>query len=194
MKNRLHGPSVALLALVMTSACGDGASGDGPNTVNFSGPVTINIDKFKDGDVRNNAFESDKSVSTESGNPYGMFLQSARAALGRAPAAVLLERVTLTLGGNSSGVTAFEQFFGGPLTVYLLSSTSTVTVGTVAQPTGTGPIEVQITATRARLAPINNDLVQGSFKVGIRVPAAAGRPRSFDAKVATVLYFRALAL
>ncbi len=57
-----------------------------------------------------------------------------------------------------------------------------------------GPVNVTITATRDVLAPTNNDLVQGSFKVGIRVPAAAGRPRSFDAKISTVLYFRALAL
>ncbi len=53
--------------------------------------------------------------------------------------------------------------------------------------------DVTITATRDTLAPINNDLVQGSFKVAFRVDAAAGRPRSFDAKISTVLYFRALA-
>ena len=183
--------SMAMLALAMAAGCGDD---DAANTVNYSGPVTINVDKFKDGEVRNNAFDTDRTVSTESGNPYGMFLSQARAALGRAPAAVVVDRVTLTLGRNAMGVTAFEQFMGGPLTVYLASSSSTVNIGTVAQPTGAGPVEVVITATRDTLAPINNDLVQGSFKVGIRVPAAASLPRSFDAKVATVLYFRALAL
>jgi len=183
--------SMAMLALAMAAGCGDD---DAANTVNYSGPVTINVDKFKDGEVRNNAFDTDRTVSTESGNPYGMFLSQARAALGRAPAAVVVDRVTLTLGRDTTGVTAFEQILGGPLTVYLASSSSTVNIGTVAQPTGAGPVEVVITATRDTLAPINNDLVQGSFKVGIRVPAAASLPRSFDAKVATVLYFRALAL
>ncbi len=186
--------SMAMLVLAMAAGCGDDGSSNPANTVNYSGPVSINVDKFKDGEVRNGAFDADKSVSTESGNPYGMFLSQARATLGRAPAAVVVDRVTLTLGRDTTGVTAFEQILGGPLTVYLASSRSTVNIGTVAQPTGAGPVEVVITATRDTLAPINSDLVQGSFKVGIRVPAAASLPRSFDAKVATVLYFRALAL
>lgn len=181
--------SLSLVTLLM--ACGDP---DAANTVNFSGPVSITIDKFKDGEVRNEAFDADKNVNTESGNPYGAFLQQARSALGRAPAAVLVERITLTLGRDSTGVTSFEQFLGGPLTVYLASSSATVNVGTVSQPAGAGPVEVAITATRDTLEPLRADLVNGSFKVGIRVPAAAGRPRSFDAKVSTVLYFRALAL
>jgi len=186
--------SMAMLVLAMAAGCGSEDPVNTANTVNYSGPVSINIDKFKDGEVRNNAFDADKSVSTESGNPYGMFLSQARATLGRPPAAVVVDRVTLTLGRDSTGVTAFEQILGGPLVVYLASSSSTVNIGTVAQPTGAGPVEVVITATRDTLAPINSDLIQGSFKVGIRVPAAAALPRSFDAKVATVLYFRALAL
>lgn len=178
------------LVLTVLAGCGDDLAA---NTVGFSGPVNISVDKFKDGDVRNDAFDADKSISTESGNPYGAFLQQARGALGRAPAAVLVERVTLTLGRDTTGVTSFEQFLGGPLVVYLASAAATVIVGTVSQPTGAGPVEVSITATRDTLAPINAELVQGSFKVGLRVPAAAGRPRSFDAKISTVLYFRALA-
>lgn len=180
-------------AMTVAAGCGD-TSGTNANTVNFSGPVAVNIDKFKDGEVRNEAFDVDKSVSTESGNPYGAFLQQARAVLGRPPAAVLVDRATLTLGANSTGVTSFQQFLGGPLTLYLANSGTTVNIGTVAQPMGAGPVEVTITATRDTLAPLQNDLTQNSFKLGIRVPAAAGRPRSFDAKVSTVLYFRALAL
>lgn len=186
--------ALVLGAAVMVAGCGASGDGGSGNTVNYSGPVSINVDKFKDDEVRNEAFDNDRSVSTEQGNPYGAFLQQARAVLGRPPAAVLVDRVTLTLGADARGVTAFEQFLGGPLTVYLASSRSTVTVGTVAQPRGSGPVEVAVTATRDTLAPLQPDLTQGSFKVGIRVPAAAGRPRSFDAKIATVLYFRALAL
>lgn len=177
--------------LLAATGCGDNLAA---NTVNFSGPVSITLDKFKDGEVRNNAFDADKNVNTETGNPYGAFLQQARATLGRQPAAVLVERVTLTLGRDTRGVTSFEQFLGGPLVVYLANSSTTVNLGTVPQPTGAGPIEVTVSATRDTLAPLNSDLINGSFKVGIRVPAAAGRPGSFDAKVATVLYFRALAL
>lgn len=182
------------LACAALVGCGDATGGGGANTVNFSGPVPINVDKFKDDEVRNESFDADKSINSEPGNPYGAFLQQARAVLGRPPAAVVLDRVTLTLGADARGVTAFEQFLGGPLTLYLATSRTTVNVGTVTQPRGAGPVEVTITATRDTLAPLQEELTQGSFKVGLRVPAAAARPRSFDAKIATVLYFRALVL
>ena len=195
MKRRFTGLAMIVATVSLAGCASNAVGGDGLNTMNFSRPVSIRIDKFKDGEVRNESFDVDKSINTESGNPYGRFLQQARTALGRAPAAVVVERVTLTLGADSQGVTSFEQFLGGPLTLYFVNSANTtVNVGTVTQPTGAGPVEVVITATRDTLAPIREDMVQGNFKVGVRVPAAAARPRSFDAKVSTVLYFRALAL
>ena len=175
------------------AACAALGCGDDGNTVNHSGPVAITVDKFKDDEVRSGTFDRDRSVTVESGNPYGAFLQQARTVLGRPPAAVLVDRVTLTLAADTRGVTAFEQFLGGPLTVYLASSQATVNLGTVAQPRGAGPVEVTLTATRDTLAPIQADLTQGSFKVGLRAPAATTLPASFDAKISTVLYFRALA-
>jgi len=185
------------LPLLLVALAGCGAEADGPNAPNtaaYSGPVNVRLDKFKDGDVRNEAFDADKSINTESGNPYGVFLQDARRALGRDPAAVVVDRVTFTMGSDTRGVTAFEQVFTGSLVVYLASSTTTVNVGSADNPTGAGPVEVNVNATRATLDPIQRDLLNGSFKLGIRVPAAPGRPRSFDVKVATTVYFRALAL
>lgn len=191
----------ALVLSFAVAGCGD-ASGDGGGgggtTLSHSGPVNIRLDKFKHDDVRNNAFDSDKSVSSESGNPYGAFLQAARTALGAQfnadtpGAAVVVDRVTLTIDRDTRGVTAFEQVLGGPLTVYLASSSTTVNIGAVAQPTGAGPVEVTLSATRADLEPIRRDLLSGSFKVGIRVPAAAMRPSNFDMRIATTLYFRAV--
>lgn len=178
-------------ALGLAASCGDGDP-NAANTSNYSGPVAIRLDKFKDDDVRNGAFDSDKNVNTESGNPYGAFLQAARTTLGRQPAAVLVDRVTITLGADTRGVTAFEQVLGGPLVVYLADSAATVNVASIAQPTGAGPVEVPVTATRDTLAPVQASLVNGGFKVGIRVPAAASRPNSFDMKVSATLYFRAL--
>jgi len=187
----------AMLSL-MVAGCGDANSDGGGITLSHSGPVNIRLDKFKDGDVRNDAFDSDKSVNSESGNPYGAFLQAARTRLGAQfnpdtpGAAVVVDRVTLTIDQDTRGVTAFEQVLGGPLVLYLASSSTTVNIGTVAQPTGAGPVEVTLTADRAALAPIRRDLLSGSFKVGIRVPAAPSRPSSFDMRVATTLYFRAV--
>jgi hypothetical protein len=189
----------ALFAVATAVACGDAGSPHDGNTVGYSGPVVVRLDKFKHDDVRNESFDSDKSINSESGNPYGAFLNQARAVLGRPPAAVLLESATITLDGSSTGVTTIDQFLtaspSAPLTLYFANSGTTVNVGTLTvPPRGPGPVSIQITATRATLAPINNELVQGSFKVGIRVPAAPGRPARFDAKLSTVLTFRALAL
>jgi hypothetical protein len=182
------------LGVVLVVGCG-GGSGNDLNTVGYSGPVAIRLDKFKDDEVRNGAFDVDKNLSTEMGNPYGAFQNAARAALGRAPAAILVDRVTLTLGSDTTGVTAFEQFMGTPMTLYLASNAATVNIGTVAQPMGPGPVEVTITATRDTLAPIQAALTSGgSLKVGIRVPVSPTAPRRFDARVSVVLYFRALAV
>ncbi|MBL8603573.1 MAG: hypothetical protein JNK72_16735 [Myxococcales bacterium] len=184
---------VVLAGLV---GCGDAA--DEGVTVGYSGPVNIRLDKFKEDEVRNGAFDSDKNVNTENGNPYGAFLQAARARLGgnftadNAAAAVALDAVTLTIDQDTRGVTAFEQVLGGPLQLYLASSSTTVNVGTVAQPTGAGPVRVTLTADLAALEPIRRDLLNGSFKVGIRVPAAASLPRTFDLRIATTLTFRAV--
>lgn len=185
---------MATVVSMFALGCGSDGTGDDLNTVGFSGPVNVRLDKFKDGDVRNGAFDSDKDINTESGNPYGGFLRDARASLGRDPAAVLLERMTFTLASDTRGVTGFEQFLSGTAVVYFANSSVTVNVGTAVMPTGAGPVTVQITAGRAELAPINAALLSGNFKVGMRVPAAAGRPGSFDARLSTTLYFRALAL
>lgn len=182
---------IAPLFVALLAGCGSDLDA---NTVGFSGPVNIRLEKFKDGDVRNEAFDADKSIDSESGNPYAGFLRDARSALGRDPAAVLLERMTFTLASDSRGVTGFEQFLAGTAVVYFATSSVTVNVGTAVMPSGPGPVSVTITAGRAELAPINAALLSGSFKVGMRVPAAPNRPRSFEGKLSTTLYFRALAL
>lgn len=183
----------ALLGLALAAGCGSTDGTLDGNTVGYSGPVNIRLDKFKDGDVRNGSFDSDRDIDTESGNPYAGFLRDARTSLGRDAAAVVLDRMTFTLASDTRGVTAFEQIFTGTAVVYFATSAVTVNVGTVTAPTGAGPVTVQITASRADLAPINAALLDGHFKVGMRVPAAPARPASFDARVSTTLYFRALA-
>ena len=82
---------MATVISMFAMGCGSAGTGDDLNTVGFSGPVNVRLDKFKDGDVRNGAFDSDKDINTESGNPYGGFLRDARASLGRDPAAVLID-------------------------------------------------------------------------------------------------------
>lgn len=185
--------TTAGMAMAMLAAgCGDDGAATDLNTAGYSGPVNVRLDKFKDGDVRNEAFDSDREISSESGNPYAVFLRAARASLGRDPAAVTLDRMNFTLASDARGVTGFEQIFAGTAVVYLATSSVTVNVGTAVMPAGAGPVTVQVTATRADLAPINAAMLSGRFKVGMRVPASPRRPVSFDARVSSTLYFRAL--
>lgn len=185
--------AMVLLPVALLACGGSGGDLNTLNTAGFSGPVNIRLDKFKDGDVHDNTFDDNKDVNTQSGNPYAEFLRQATNSLGRAPAAVLVDRVTFAIGPNSRGVTGFEQIFTGNATVYLSTSSTTVPIGTAAMPSGPGPVSVQITAGRTELAPMQADLVSGRFKVGFRVAASPSRPSSFDTNLAVVLYFRALA-
>lgn len=182
---------LALAVLATGSGCGTSVDA---NTAGYSGPVNLRLDKFKDGDVRNESFDADRSITEESGNPYAVFLRDAQASLGRAPAAVVIDRITLTLAADTRGITGFEQMFAGVGVLYLATPSVTVNVGTVIAPQGAGPLDVTLSAGRTELGPIEFALLAGSFKVGLRIPASPSRPRSFDAKVSATLYFRALTL
>jgi len=78
MTNRL-----AFAALAVLAACGD-------DPVSFSAPVGIEL-KAKSDDVMNGVITEDKGITTESGNPYGAFINDATARLGRAPGRVEID-------------------------------------------------------------------------------------------------------
>ncbi|WP_410959651.1 hypothetical protein, partial [Salmonella sp. SAL4432] len=61
-----------------------------------------------------------KSVETETGNPYGAFVRTARMQLGRDPSRIEVSRASLMLGGASEGVTALDQVVMGRIDVQFL--------------------------------------------------------------------------
>jgi len=63
---------------------------------------------------------STKGITTESGNPYGAFVGDARTKLGHDPSRVELDGVSLTLGAQSTGVTALDQIYSGAVDVLFL--------------------------------------------------------------------------
>jgi hypothetical protein len=158
------------LLSIALSACG----GDDP--VSYSAPVAINL-KAESGAVSGTVVSDEKGITTETGNPYGAFVTDARAKLGADPGRVEIDGLSLTLGANSTGVTALEQVFTGPVEVlFLMNDTNnTYAVGTVIDPSGT---------TKAVSVSFDTDVVVssvdyakflgGSFKVVIRGTAATG--------------------
>jgi hypothetical protein len=148
------------------TACGD-------DPLSYSGPVAINL-KAESGAVNGTAISDDKGITTESGNPYGAFINDARAQLGRDPARIEIDELDLTLGAASTGVTALEQVYAGNVEVlFLMNDTNnTYTAGNVNAPTGT-TAPVSVTFDSATIA--DQDWVKllgGSFKVVIRGTAA----------------------
>src|SRR5262245_11437532 len=103
----------SLVALCLFAACGD-------DPVNYSSPVGIEL-KAKSSDVTNTAITEEKGINTESGNPYGVFVTEATNKLGHEPGNVQLDKLTLTLGAQSTNVTALEQVVTGDVYVKFLT-------------------------------------------------------------------------
>lgn len=159
-------------ASVALAACGD-------DPVTYSQPVTINL-KAKSDDVANNALDDDKSITSESSNPYGKFVADARTALGGVdPSRIALEATTLTLGTASTGVLGLGEVFTGNVEVLFTmndtDNTYPAAAGAVAATDGSGPIELASAfSTDSTSTTDFAKVLGGSFKVGIRGPAAAG--------------------
>jgi hypothetical protein len=162
-----------LFALVLLAACGD-------DPVNYSSPVGIEL-KAKSGEVTNSAVNSDKAITTESGNPYGKFVADAQAKLGHDPSAIELDSLTLTLGAQSTNLTGLQEVLMGESTVtFLVNDTNnTFIAGHFTDPTGVGPVGGHVAFDWSTVG--DQDVAKmlgGSFKVGLTGPAATG----FDTK------------
>jgi hypothetical protein len=80
------------LLLVVAAACGS-------DPVNYSSPVGIEL-KAKSGDVSGTAISEQKDITTETGNPYSAFVNDATRMIGRDPARIEIDELTLTLGAS----------------------------------------------------------------------------------------------
>lgn len=160
--------SFAILALVVFAACGD-------DPVNYSDDIGIEL-KTKSGDATDNAITEEKGITTESSNPYGAFITEAKNRLGHDPSDIKLEKLTVTLGGQSTGVTTLEQVMTGDVYVKFLTNdtNNTFQVGHFASPVGPGPVEGEATFAMAEdVAEVDiAKVIGGSFKVVLNATPA----------------------
>lgn len=158
-----------MFALVVgVAACGD-------DPVSYSATVGINL-KAESGAVSGTAITDEKGITTESGNPYGAFVADATARLGRDPGRIEIDSLALTLGAQSSAVTALEQVYAGDVDVLFLmnDSNNTYPVGRVTDPTGTGPVGVDVLLDSDAVSDVDYPkYLGGGFKVILRGTAAA---------------------
>jgi hypothetical protein len=168
-----------LFVLLLLPACSD-------DTVAVSEAVGINID-IKSDEVTAGAISDEKDINSEAGNPYKAFITEARAALGGVdPSEVDLTSVTLTLGATSTGVTDLEQVFTGQVEVLFIihDTNNSYNVATVTNPTGGGPVGMQITWDPSLIKASSIDwgkFLDDKFKVVVRGTAAS----TFEAAGAT---------
>jgi hypothetical protein len=159
----------AAVSLLLLSACG-------PAPVSVSSPVGIEL-KAKSGDVSGSTVSELKEINTESGNPYGAFIASARSKLGgKDPSKLTLDQLTLTLGGQSTGVATLDQVVTGDVDVAFVvdSSNNTYDAGHLQSPTGAGPVAATVTFDWAAVSTADRAaMLGGSFKVALRGPSAA---------------------
>ena len=159
---------LSLLAFVVFAACGD-------DPVNYSDDIGIEV-KTKSGDATDNAITEEKGITTESSNPYGAFITEAKNRLGHDPSNIKLEKVTVTLGGQTTGVTTLDQVMVGDAYVkFLMNDTNnTFQVGHFVNPTGPGPFEGEPTFDMA--ADVSDadiaKVIGGSFKVVLNATPA----------------------
>jgi len=149
----------------------------GTDPVNYSAPVGIEL-HAKSADVNMSAVTEQKDITTESGNPYGAFINAAKAKLGgKEPSRIEIDSLTLTLGAQSTGVSKMDDVLSGDIDIAFLANTSnnTYDAGHVMNPTGVGPVPVTPDFEWSMVA--TQDVAQmlnGSFKVALRGSAATG--------------------
>ena len=160
------------MSLAAFCACSD----DDP--VTYSAPVGIEL-KAEADKVTSGTLSEDKSITTESGNPYGAFVAGAQDALGGDdPSDIDVESVTVALSADSEGVVGLGEVFDGTFEVLFqmndTDDTFAVAAGPIAADDDGGPIALDVEYDSESVSDANYDkLLSGSFKVVYRAPAQA---------------------
>jgi len=179
---RIIGSLTLLIALLLLGACGD------DNVVAYSETVSTKLSGIKAGDVDQGSASEQKNINTESKNPYGAFLQTARSRLGRDPAAIEVTSIIVRVDGDSKNVIAIDQVLGD-VEVFFADSQTTIPIGHVDGPEGSS---IVIPVDEVDLEPIMAAMLGGDFKVGVRGNAVASPPAEFELKLTLDVRFRAV--
>jgi hypothetical protein len=153
---------LALAPLALLAACG------GKDPVSYSAPVGISL-PVASKDASSGSISVGKNINTESGNPYGAFVNAARARIGHDPSRIELAATTLKLlPGTSVGVNALEEVFTGPVTIsfQMNGTNATYPAAQIVNPVGVGPVSLSVGFDSSSLPDADRaSLLQGQFKV-----------------------------
>lgn len=173
--------TTAFIALALP-ACGD-------DPVAYSEVVSLKLSGMKDGDFKNNTVSEDKNISTESGNPYAVFLRNAKDALGgKDPGHIEVVSVTVQVHSESKNVTAIDQVLAD-VEVFIANSATTVPVANKTTPTGSSVVVPLIA--NVDYGGVSASMISGDFKMGARGTGIATLPADFDLKLTLDVRFEA---
>src|SRR6185312_4220499 len=172
-----------------------GVLGCSSSPIEYSAPVAIELDA-KSGDVTMSVVTEQKDITTETGNPYGAFVSSAMTKLnGEPPSRIEIEDLTLTLGGQSTGVSTLDGVLTGDVVVAFIANTTnnTYDAGHITNPPGVGPDDITPDFDWSMVAPQDTaQMLNGSFKVVLRGSAAPGfTTKGADAQLQLTFTFSA---
>jgi hypothetical protein len=175
--------------LVLAVGCSD-------DPVSVSDVVDLKL-TLSSGDVANSTLLDEKNVNTESGNPYGAFVQKARDEIGGEPSHISVTATAVTVDATSNNVTMLGQVFAGATKFEFVMNGSTtryaVATKDVVVGDGAGPIPFAVDFDSDRMPQVDYaDLAAGSFKVSLSGPPAAGfAAANADADITISLTFEA---
>lgn len=178
------------LAFVVLTACG------GDDAVQVSDVVDLKI-TVSSGDVAGGVVVDEKNVNTESGNPYGVFVQGARDEIGGDPSRIAVDGAALTLEPTSKNVTSLGAVFAGMTKLEFVMNGSSVRYGVATRDMvatdGAGPVAFTVAFDSDDIPSADfADLASGSFKIVLSGPPAAGfETASADAELKVSLTFSA---
>lgn len=186
---------MALLAAASV-VCAIGTLGCfGSETASYSTPVGVNL-VVNSKKIDNGVVSEEKLIEVEAGNPYALFIETARGRLGRDPSAIGVERADLRLGGDSAGVATLGEVFAGTVEVLfqtLITRNSYPAASTsIDASTSAGPIDLEIRFDPAGVPDADYlEILGGTFKVLARGPAAPGfdKPAKAKAELQITLQF-----
>lgn len=185
---RLHYLCASFLAVSI------GCSDDDP--VSVSDVVDLKL-TLSSGDVENGTLRDEKNINTESGNPYGVFVQKARDEIGGEPSRITIEGTGITLNATSKNVTTLGGVFLGATKLELVMNGSTtpypVATHDFMAADGAGPVAFSVDFDSDDIPAADyTDLASGSFKVSLSGPPAVGfKAATADADLTLSLTFEA---
>jgi hypothetical protein len=184
-----HACHTLAVALALCAACSD-------DPVSYSAPVGITL-KARSANASNGVVADEKSINTESGNPYGAFVSAARARIGRDPSIIDVEGVEVGLGPGSTGVAILGDVFTGTVDLVFQMNDTNITypvaTGIIAADTTAGPVPLEVSFVAEEVPDLDYvKLLLGSFKLAARGTAApAFATKGAEANLQVTLTFAA---